>query len=102
MSGNGRNLTKGPRRAFLDTGWDNIVTQLIDSATSTTLIHDALADLAPPGTYFRFSPTIGENDAIDETDHAVLGDFKEAASAMFAGPAAMESVRGLRHALGIV
>ena len=39
-----------------DISWDNIVSQLIDSATSTTLIHDALLDLAPSDTYFRFSP----------------------------------------------
>ena len=38
-----------------DISWDNIVSQFIDSATSTTLIHDALLDLAPSDTLPVFS-----------------------------------------------
>lgn len=34
-------------------GWTPIVNQLINSATSTEGVHDALADFLPPDRYFR-------------------------------------------------
>ncbi|KAH8053401.1 hypothetical protein JL722_9629 [Aureococcus anophagefferens] len=79
-------------------GWDGIVTQLIDSATSTTLIHDAVADLAPPGSYFRFSPNI-HDDAIDTTDAATLATHADAA--FFADPAAERQAADLKRAMGL-
>ena len=81
-------------------GWDGIVTQLIDSATSTTLIHDAVADLAPPGSYFRFSPNI-HDDAIDTTDAATLATYRADAVAFFADPAAERQAADLKRAMGL-
>ena len=94
--GTGEKFTKNLDAAHL--GWDGIVTQLIDSATSTTLIHDAIADLAPPGKYFRFSPNV-LNDAIDTTDADTLRTYKQNAADFFDDPAHRAEAAKLRAAL---
>ena len=80
--------------------WDNIVSQLIDSATSTTLIHDALLDLAPSDTYFRFSPRV-DNDAIDATDSETLAEYRKAALDYFGDAEVSKRARNCAAALGL-
>ena len=83
-----------------DISWDNIVSQLIDSATSTTLIHDALLDLAPSDTYFRFSPRV-DNDAIDATDSQTLAEYRRAALDYFGDAEVKLRARNCAAALGL-
>lgn len=83
-----------------DISWDNIVSQLIDSATSTTLIHDTLLDLAPQDTYFRFSPQV-DNDAIDATDVETLREYRAAALDYFDDAEVQRRARACASALGV-
>ncbi|XP_072027477.1 uncharacterized protein [Amphiura filiformis] len=41
--------------------------KIMQSATETESVHTILQDLLPPGTYFRFNPTISEDFALDES-----------------------------------
>jgi len=66
-------------RAALD--WGGIVNQLVDSATSTNIVHDVLADLLGPH-YWRFNPAV-DCGSIDATDVATLDSFKSAARTYF-------------------
>lgn len=96
--GTGERVPRPDARADVDLSWENIVTQLIDSATSTTLIHDALTDVAPADTYYRFSPRV-ENDAIDATDVETLADYRQAATELFEDPDVEAQARALRGLL---
>lgn len=62
--------------------WDGIIKQLVDSATSTSVVHDVLTDLAPPKQYYRFNPNIPASP-IDATDEASLAAFRSAAQSYF-------------------
>jgi len=63
--------------------WEDIVNQLVDSATSTTLVHDILQDLLPAQKYHRFNPIIPPCP-IDSTDAPALEIFRCAAKDFFA------------------
>eukprot|EP01038_Epipyxis_sp_PR26KG_P004221 gene4221-5997_t len=64
-------------------GWDTLVNSLIASSTDTEDIHALLVDLLPKGRYFRFSPILKENLAIDEKNKTVLSSLKKIASAHY-------------------
>ncbi|KAJ8614446.1 hypothetical protein CTAYLR_000805 [Chrysophaeum taylorii] len=78
--------------------WEAIVNQLVDSATSTSLVHDVLTDIVPPNRYWRFNPNV-DNGAIDATDPAQLESFKQIARRYFDDPLHAANADGLAKRL---
>eukprot|EP00922_Rhytidocystis_sp_ex-Travisia-forbesii_P009144 GHVS01013356.1.p1 GENE.GHVS01013356.1~~GHVS01013356.1.p1 ORF type:complete len:1733 (-),score=316.77 GHVS01013356.1:277-5448(-) len=63
-------------------GWGGLVSQVVNSATTTEGVHSILNTLLPPSVYYRFNPDI-DFCAIDETRPAKLTILKEASRAYF-------------------
>eukprot|EP00871_Galdieria_phlegrea_P001839 jgi/Galph1/2656/GphlegSOOS_G1316.1 len=71
-------LPEATRRKESSLGWNDIITYLVNSATSTESIHESLEDLLPPEKYFRLNPTTDTMD-IDEVRPGKLAMMTELA-----------------------
>ncbi|KAK4524647.1 hypothetical protein GAYE_SCF05G2549 [Galdieria yellowstonensis] len=71
-------LPEATRRKESSLGWNDIITYLINSATSTENIHESLEDLLPPDKYFRLNPMTDSVD-IDEVRPGKLAKMTELA-----------------------
>ncbi|GJQ09293.1 hypothetical protein GpartN1_g1084.t1 [Galdieria partita] len=74
----GSELPEATRRKESNLGWNDIITYLINSATSTESIHESLEDLLPPDKYFRLNPVTDSID-IDEVRPGKLAKMTELA-----------------------
>jgi hypothetical protein len=60
-------------------GWSLLANHLIASATDSEDIHALLQNFLSPHQYYRFSPILPKNIAIDEKDPMILKELKELA-----------------------
>ncbi|GJD12896.1 Calcium-independent phospholipase A2-gamma [Galdieria sulphuraria] len=74
----GSELPEATRRKESSLGWNDIITYLINSATSTESIHESLEDLLPSDRYFRLNPVTDSID-IDEVRPGKLAKMTELA-----------------------
>lgn len=83
-----------------DLTWEAIVAQLVDSATSTSLVHEFLSDMAPKRRYWRFNPDIPPSP-IDATDASALAAFRKYARDYFDSDDTKKRADSLRDKLRI-
>jgi calcium-independent phospholipase A2-gamma len=58
-----------------NTGIQDKITKIVDSATDTELIHMSMSDLLDPSVYFRLNPYMSSPYTLDEVDPAKLAQM---------------------------
>ncbi|CAD5226441.1 unnamed protein product [Bursaphelenchus xylophilus] len=67
--GNGRTVTELELPSTIrNTGIQDKISKIVDSATDTELVHNAMSDLLPPQSYFRLNPYMSFPYTLDEID----------------------------------
>lgn len=77
--GTGRYTPSTPHDPDLAVGPTSLrskITNFIDSATDTEVVHRLLQDLLPRNSYYRFNPTISEWTSLDETRQEKLDQLR--------------------------
>lgn len=67
--GNGRTVSELELSSTLrNTGIQDKISKIVDSATDTELVHNAMSDLLPAHSYFRLNPYMSTPYTLDEID----------------------------------
>ncbi|CAD5219428.1 unnamed protein product [Bursaphelenchus okinawaensis] len=67
--GNGRTVSELELTSTVrNTGIQDKISKIVDSATDTELVHNAMGDLLPPNSYFRLNPYMSFPYTLDEID----------------------------------